>query len=76
MACEPEYNYDGTILNRLPEEYDGMFEVPEGVTEIADSAFMDCQSLSAISLPSTLTKIGNYAFDNCSIKDEYKPKFK
>ena len=65
MACEPEYNYDGTILNRLPEEYDGMFEVPEGVTEIADSAFMDCQSLSAISLPSTLTKIGNYAFKRC-----------
>ena len=65
MVCEPEYNYDGTILNRLPEEYDGMFEVPEGVTEIADSAFMDCQSLSAISLPSTLTKIGNYAFKRC-----------
>ena len=65
MACEPEYNYDGTILNRLPEEYDGMFDVPEGVTEIADSAFMDCQSLSAISLPSTLTKIGNYAFKRC-----------
>ena len=65
MTCEPKYNYDGTILNRLPEEYDGMFEVPEGVTEIADSAFMDCQSLSAISLPSTLTKIGNYAFKRC-----------
>ena len=65
MACEPEYNYDGTILNRLPEEYDGMFDVPEGVTEIADCAFMDCQSLSAISLPSTLTKIGNYAFKRC-----------
>ena len=65
MACEPEYNYDGTILNRLPEEYDGMFDVPEGVTEIAEGAFMDCQSLSAISLPSTLTKIGNYAFKRC-----------
>ena len=65
MTCEPEYNYDGTILSRLPEEYDGMFEVPEGVTEIADEAFMDCQSLSAISLPSTLTKIGNYAFKRC-----------
>lgn len=65
MTCEPEYNYDGTILNRLPEEYDGMFDVPEGVTEIAEGAFMDCQSLSAISLPSTLTKIGNYAFKHC-----------
>lgn len=70
MACEPEYNYDGTILNRLPEEYDGMFEVPEGVTEIADSAFMDCQSLSAISLPSTLTKIGDYAFKRCESLQE------
>ena len=70
MACEPEYNYDGTILNRLPEEYDGMFDVPEGVTEIADSAFMDCQSLSAISLPSTLTKIGDYAFKRCESLQE------
>lgn len=70
MACEPEYNYNGTILNRLPEEYDGMFDVPEGVTEIADSAFMDCQSLSAISLPSTLTKIGDYAFKRCESLQE------
>ena len=65
MTCEPEYNYDGTILKHLPEEYDGMFEVPEGVTEIADEAFMYCQSLSAISLPSTLTKIGDCAFKSC-----------
>ena len=65
MTCEPKYNYDGTILKRLPEEYDGMFEVPEGVTEIADEAFMYCQSLSAISLPSTLTKIGESAFKLC-----------
>ena len=65
MTCEPEYNYDGTILKHLPEEYDGMFEVPEGVTEIADEAFMYCQSLSAISLPSTLTKIGESAFKLC-----------
>ena len=65
MTCEPKYNYDGTILKHLPEEYDGMFEVPEGVTEIADEAFMYCQSLSAISLPSTLTKIGESAFKLC-----------
>ena len=58
MACEPEYNYDGTILKRLPEEYDGTFKVPEGVKEIAPDAFMHCQLLSTISLPSTLTKIG------------------
>ena len=65
MACEPEYNYDGTILKRLPEEYDGTFKVPEGVKEIAPDAFMHCQLLSTISLPSTLTKIGDYAFKLC-----------
>ena len=34
------------------------------VTSISDSAFTNCASLEAISLPSSLTSIGDYAFAN------------
>ena len=48
--------------------------LPEGVTELQDGACSDsiygcfegCSNLTNVSLPSTLTKIGDYAFDNCS----------
>ena len=36
------------------------------VTEIADSAFLECRNLTSISLPSTLTKIGVRSFKFCS----------
>ena len=40
--------------------------VPEGVEEIADSAFAGLETLNKITLPSTLTKIGAHAFQNCT----------
>ena len=36
------------------------------VTEIADSAFLECRNLTSVSLPSTLTKIGVRSFKFCS----------
>lgn len=39
--------------------------VPEGVLCIEDDAFAACTSLSWIVLPSTLTAIDRWAFDNC-----------
>ncbi len=40
--------------------------VPEGVTSIPANAFRKMTSLKSISLPSTLTTIGNYAFYVCT----------
>lgn len=40
--------------------------VEEGITRIGDSVFSSCYYLDAVSLPPTLTAIGEYAFDSCS----------
>ena len=39
--------------------------IPEGVTEIGQYAFDDCDELTTISLPKSLKKIGNRAFRRC-----------
>lgn len=42
--------------------------VEEGVTYIASHAFQYCESLETVSLPSTLTEIGGYAFGGSGLK--------
>lgn len=39
--------------------------IPEGVEEIADSAFAGLATLNRITLPTTLMKIGAHAFEDC-----------
>ncbi|MDE6377904.1 MAG: leucine-rich repeat domain-containing protein, partial [Duncaniella sp.] len=39
--------------------------LPDGLTSIADSAFMACSALSFIDFPSTLTSIGDRTFMGC-----------
>lgn len=36
--------------------------IPEGVVEISDEAFIFCDQLVSVTLPSTLKKIGKNAF--------------
>lgn len=40
-------------------------DIPEGVETIADSAFMDCVSLTSVTLPSSLRTIEQNAFAGC-----------
>lgn len=37
-------------------------EIPEGVTEVGDQAFMDCRGVTRITLPNGLVRIGEQAF--------------
>ena len=47
-------------------------EITEGVAAINDLAFNECGQLKTVTLPSTLTKIGYGAFQNChSLTDIY-----
>ena len=48
--------------------------IKKGVTAIADFAFEGCKKLKEIILPSTLKKIGAYAFEECPIKNITIPK--
>ena len=43
--------------------------IPEGVTEIGENAFAECESLVCISLPSTLKTIGRGAFANTGLEN-------
>ena len=45
----------------------------EGITEIGDEAFRGCSALTSINIPTTITTIGNYAFD-CENLKEFKGK--
>jgi hypothetical protein len=45
----------------IPKEINGL-----AVTGIEDKAFMNCDSLTSIEIPDTITSIGNYAFMYCS----------
>ena len=60
------FNKDRTVLVRFPAGKPGeIYHVPEGVTEIADSAFEGCRNLPYVFLPETLLRIGDGAFWNC-----------
>ena len=43
------------------------YEVPQGIQVIGDSAFQYCKSLTSITIPNSVTSIGNSAFSGCSL---------
>ncbi|MCR5050301.1 MAG: leucine-rich repeat domain-containing protein [Paludibacteraceae bacterium] len=55
------------LFARLPENYQGAFAIPEGTTKIGNHAFYNCDSLTEISFPSTLTDIDFEAFWGCTL---------
>jgi len=40
--------------------------IPNSVTSIGESAFMECTGLTSIEIPNSVTSIGNYAFSSCT----------
>lgn len=65
------YNKEQTELMQCPAGYtgtdsDSLATVPEGVTKIDANAFDYCLGLTRLSLPSTLTEVGNSAFIRCA----------
>ena len=52
------FNKDQTVLLRYPEgKAQTVYQIPEGVTDIADSAFSHCTSLSNVEIPVGATYI-------------------
>ena len=61
-----EYSKDGRKLLRVSRKLSGAYSVKEGTRIICDWAFLGCDSLSEIVIPSSVTSIGYSAFYACS----------
>lgn len=55
-----------TLVKCFEKKMKSFYEIPNGVTEIADNAFADNSAVYNLTIPETITKIGNNAFKNCS----------
>ena len=67
----PAANFDIEIVNlpsnttliSLIDRTATSFEIPEGTPRIGGSAFSRCTSLTSITIPNSVTDIGDYAFE-------------
>lgn len=56
------YSADGKTLVYCPTTLKGSFTIPNGVIAVANGAFIDCDSLTEVSFPNTVTLVGECAF--------------
>lgn len=56
---------DRTVLLRCPLGKTGDFEIPEGISEISNGAFANCEGITSVSMPESVTKIHSQAFNGC-----------
>ena len=57
--------YNAHLFAYMPTSYSGAYTIPEGIEQIACYAF-NCPSLTSVTIPNSVTSIGNYAFWGCS----------
>ncbi len=62
-------NKDKLYKYEIPETYSEDGENYAPVTKIADSAFYGCTYLSKVTIPDSVTEIGNLAFTLCAFKE-------
>jgi len=67
------FNKDQTTLLEYPAGKTGIYHIPDSVTEISIRAFDSCAGMSAVCIPTSVTRIWEYAFDrdSASLKDVY-----
>lgn len=60
------FSKDMKTLLLCPEGKAGEYEIPAGVTALANGAFQSCSRLTAVKIPSGVTALGVSAFQSCS----------
>lgn len=56
----------GNVVLYIGSEELTVADIPDGVTEIKDCAFLNCKNLTSVTIPDSVTSIGNYAFQGCA----------
>jgi len=57
--------YINHVFAYLPENYSGAYTIPDGIETIAPGAFSWC-SVTSVTIPNSVTSIGNHAFEGCT----------
>ena len=63
------FNKDKSKIISFRNQKIESYIIPNSVTDIGNSAFSDCSSLSNIVIPDSVTAIGDYAFYYCSLSN-------
>lgn len=67
--------YKGDTYNEYSNEYAGIIVIPSSitygnttynVTSIEEYAFYDCNGIESVTIPSSITDVGNFAFNGCT----------
>lgn len=58
------YNKDGDTLIAYPNAKGTSYTIPDGVTAIEEGAFTGCVDLENISVPDSVIRVGEYAFND------------
>lgn len=64
------FSANGAVLVYCPESFNGVFEIPVGITAIAPDAFSGCTGLTGVTMPEGLRSIGENAFAGCTALTE------
>ena len=55
------YSADGMTLIYVPSAYSGAFSIPAGVTAIGAYAFVDCNEITSVDIPASVTYVGIFS---------------
>ena len=67
------FDYNGATLRYYPQgRTEASYDIPEGTVRVGQRAFFGNRSLTRVSFPTTMSRIGTHAFYNCeNLKDYY-----
>ena len=66
LDAQGEVVYIGKILHKVKDSYTGSLNIRDDITVIGNGAACYCEFLTAVTIPASVTTIGDEAFEECS----------